>query len=438
MISIIFKKIFYFKEFRIFNKLKNQRNFTERDKQNYQLEKLKTILKIALNIPYYNTYMKNINIEDISYSTFSEIPFLTKDDIRINNDTLIYSKYKNKKEVFENTSGGSTGEPVKFMKTKEQSYHGVGNYYYANFLNGITPNDRILVLWGAIRDMHAGSNRSILKRIKSFLLNSETLNTFILSKEIVSSYVDRINQFRPKVIKAYVHSLFDIARYINEKKLIIKCTPIIHTSTGPLYPEIKEEIKKAFNKAHVFSFYGSREVSAIATEIPDEEGMIVLYDNVLLEIIKMDGQPAQMGEEGEVVVTTLNNKYMPLIRYKIGDRAIKDDNFNTFGTLKIRSVLGRTLGVIFRKDGSYLDGQFFTTLFFNRKGIQNFQLIQKSVEILQLNLVINNDFDQKELDLIVNTIKNEIGHIVINVDYVDNINLNRSGKIMYVFSELAS
>jgi phenylacetate-CoA ligase len=41
-------------------------------------------------------------------------------------------------------------------------------------------------------------------------------------------------------------------------------------------------------------------------------------DNVVLEFLR-DGHPVAPGEEGEVVVTGLVNRAMPLIRYRIGD-----------------------------------------------------------------------------------------------------------------------
>src|SRR5690606_15615824 len=182
----------------------------------------------------------------------------------------------------------------------------------------------------------------------------------------------------------------------------------IHCTTGPLYPEMREVISKAFGGAYVYNFYGSREVSAIASEVKIASGLYVLYDNVFLEIIDSNGKPVREGEEGEVVVTTLNNFYMPLIRYRIGDRAIKGDNLN-FGTLVLDNVVGRTLGVIHKRNGSRLDGQFFTTLFFGKEGIKSFQLIQKSLTVLNLKIVKGEQFSEEELYSILERIECELG-----------------------------
>lgn len=417
--------------------MQKRSNFPDSQNQAYQLSKLKSVLKIAQEVPFYKPCLQNFNIDHFTYTDFAELPFLTKDKIREGKDTLLNQRYKKTDSVYENTSGGSTGEPLRFMRTKEQSFYAQGSYFYANYLNGINPNDRTLFLWGAVRDMHKESNKSVIRQVKNFLLGTKKLNTFVLNKTIIDSYIKEINAFKPVAIKAYVHSIYDIAKYINANKIEIEGRPIIHTSTGPLYPEMKAEIKRAFNDTHVFSFYGSREVGPMATELPGEEGMMVLYDNIFLEIINKEGKPAKHGEEGEIVVTTLNNHYMPLLRYRIGDRAVKNDHeFSTFGTLRIQSVLGRTLGVIHTKDGNTIDGQFFTTLFFNVRGINNFQLIQKSITQLQLNLIKNEKFDEGELDAILKRIQVEVAGVEIEVEFRTKIDLTSTGKIMYVYSEL--
>src|SRR5690606_4569787 len=145
-----------------------------------------------------------------------------------------------------------------------------------------------------------------------------------------------------------------------------------------------------------YSFYGSREVSAIASEVKGQQGMQVMFGNGFVEILDSNGKPVAEGMEGEVVVTTLNNFYMPLIRYRIGDRTIKGDKL--FGTLRIDKVLGRTLGVIYRKDGSYIDGEFFTVLFFGVPEVKQFQLVQTSLDAVLLKIVKSDSWRDGAID----------------------------------------
>ena len=415
----------------LFRKLRKRNPLKTSENLIYQKKKLSNIINLTQsNISYYENL--NIDTKNLSYSQFKEIPILSKDIIRNNLDSLVNLNYRKLNEVVKNTSGGSTGEPVTFFCTKEQDPHGYANYYLALHQNGVNFYNSSVDLWGAERDMYNVNSKF---NIGGFINNKTTLNTFVLSEEIIKTYITRLNRIKPKFIKAYVHSIYEISKFINKNNIKINFTPIIHCTTGPLYPEMRSEIIKAFNDARVYNFYGSREVSAIATEIRDREGMFVLYDNVFVEILDKANQPVKKGEEGEIVITTLNNFYMPLLRYKIGDRAIKGDDLE-FGTLKFDAVVGRTLGVIHKNDGTKIDGQFFTSLFFHKNGIKSFQLIQKSISHLELKIIKSDTFTLEELESIINRIKLEVGDINVNIIFCDKINLTATGKRMYVYSEL--
>lgn len=65
----------------------------------------------------------------------------------------------------------------------------------------------------------------------------------------------------------------------------------------------------------VFNLYGSTETGHLLME--NEQGeMKPCYDTAFLEIVDADARKV-----GELVVTTLTNNYMPLLRYRIGDLA---------------------------------------------------------------------------------------------------------------------
>lgn len=433
LLIVVYRKLRFKQTIKILKLLENRSINNTDSNLIYQKSKLFDVLDMAFsNVPYYKSMEGNRDFRNLTYSDFCKIPVLTKDMVRNNTDALTNKSYKKIGKVNKATSGGSTGEPLTFFRTSNQNNHGQAAYYNALELNKVDIYGKSIDLWGAERDMH--STKSSFS-MRDFLSNKLTLNTFVMSDEIINRYIKSINSIKPIFIKAYVHSIYDMAKYINENNIEIKCNPIIHCTTGPLYPEMRSEISKAFNNTHVYNFYGSREVSAIASEVHGEEGLFVFYDNLFLEILDENNEPVKKGEEGEVVVTTLNNFYMPLIRYKIGDRAIKGDDLE-FGTLKINKVIGRTLGVIYKEDGNKIDGQFFTTLFFDKPSIKSFQLIQKDINILQLNIVKNNPFNSNELEEVISKIMTELPNVNIELNFCKNIDLTQTGKIMYVYSEI--
>ena len=432
-INYLYKHIFNGTQLKNLNKLKKIGILEKDNIMKYQFEKLrKTLQQSKSHVPYYADKIR-FDIANFDYADFCTIPLMDKSILADHIESLQVPNYHDQNEVFKNTSGGSTGRSSEFFQTKYQNKIGQSNYLFALTLNQVDIYQKSIDLWGAERDMYAGG---VSQNLKLKLQNKLLLNTYVLNHDIIKNYINIINEYKPHFIKSYVHSIYEIAKYIIKNDIKINCNPIIHTSTGPLYPEIKSVISRAFNNTYVYSFYGSRELAAIATNIPNHIGMFTLYDNVFLEIINENGNPVTKGESGEIVLTTLNNDYMPLVRYKIGDRATKLDD-NPFGCLHISDVLGRTLGVLQRKDGTSIDGQYFVALFFNVKGIDNFQIVQESIEKIIINIVKGREFEEESLLNIKEKIKQNLPDIQeICIQYLSQIELTSTGKIMYVLSKI--
>src|SRR5690606_29557176 len=149
------------------------------EKKKHQYNKLKKVLKTSFeHISYYNKINLTIDLDNISYKDFQKIPVLTKNIIRTRGQELFNNDFSKIQEVYKNSSGGSTGEPVQFYQTKDQGIRGAINYFYALFLNGVNPYEKSVDLWGAERDMY---NTKRKFNIRAMIYNKTTLNTFVLN-----------------------------------------------------------------------------------------------------------------------------------------------------------------------------------------------------------------------------------------------------------------
>ena len=83
----------------------------------YQLNKLRNLLKVAMNAPYYREIISSFDksIDEFTLEDLKNFPILTKDIIRREKFRLLSKPIK---ELFPNSSGGSTGEPIIFIKIK--------------------------------------------------------------------------------------------------------------------------------------------------------------------------------------------------------------------------------------------------------------------------------------------------------------------------------
>lgn len=401
----------------------------------------KTLKHAFANIQYYKGMNLDIGrfSEDTVFEDIKSIPFLTKKELTQELECFYY-KMPGIKKVYQNISGGSTREPVRIMQD---------NYYFdwvrgSKILYDEWAGRRLgecqLALWGSERDLFYG--KSLLSSLADWVRNEKKLNAFKASKAGLENFINEINKKKPKMILAYAESAYDLAKYIKLRNYNIYSPNSVMTSAGTLYPECRELIEEIF-RCPVFNRYGSREVGDMACECEKHEGLHLNIFNHYLEIVDKNGEACKLGEEGEIVVTTLRNFTMPLIRYKIGDIGVYSKNECTCGRglPMLEKVVGRTTGVFQNKKGDTIHGQYFTPVLFLREDVVKFQVVQESEEHIVVYLVLNdnmaNDSKRGSFDDIADKIRLVMGaETKIEFHVVDEIDPSDSGKYLYTISKV--
>ena len=177
---------------------------------------------------------------------------------------------------------------------------------------GIHPNDRCVKFTLNV-EVFDDSKVSYLYETKSILnINISTIK----KEEDYKQLIKIISDFNPKwlYIKPFILRKL-MAFYIMLKIIPSKSISYIE-SVGELLPtELKEKASHFFN-APVVDLYGSEEMNGIAYECHFNQ-MHVLNDNIYLECKNHLG--INRFGDGEAIITNLDNKAMPLIRYNQGD-----------------------------------------------------------------------------------------------------------------------
>ena len=252
------------------------------DKQYLPMDKLKKIqegkfkemlLYSYNNVPYYTQILGKAKVVvngKVNLGNFSKIPVLTKDILRKHFDEL---KCKNldKCNWYLNTSGGSTGEPVKFIQDNVNWDSGMGCKWFFSTLAGKYPGEKEIRLWGSERDILKGSI-GFKAKMKNLVFNRVLLNSFKMSDEDMRQYVEIINKNKPVLIEAYVQSIYELAKFIKNNELSVYSPKGILTTAGTLYSEQQMLIEKVF-RTKVYNRYGSREVGDVACSCEKGEGL---------------------------------------------------------------------------------------------------------------------------------------------------------------------
>lgn len=368
-----------------------------------------------------------------SVSDLQKLPLLTKDDIRNNLGDLTAKNYS-KRELIPSATGGSTGEPMRFFIDKEWGAWNMAAAYREWSWAGYNQGDKIAYLWGAPQDL---SNQD--KIIASFYNRTsrrKMLNAFDMNEKTLAEYARILNNFNPKFINAYASAAYFLARYLEHRGIDTIRPKAILTSCEMLFDYQRETIERVFD-CEVFDYYSGRDTTLHAAECAEHSGYHLSIENAVIEFIK-EGEHVAPGEMGKIVITDLANYAMPFLRYEIGDLGIPSDEVCSCGRglPLMKKVLGRVTDIITTKDGKHVHGEFFTHLFYNTKGVKQFQFAQKTKEYAVLKIVKAKNYSQSEIDTIIQEIHMHCGDIEVDVEFVESIPLTISGKHRFTISEV--
>lgn len=144
--------------------------------------------------------------------------------------------------------------------------------------------------------------------------------------------------------------------------------------------------------------YSSEEAGYIALQCPQvPEHYHVQAENLLVEVLDAAGRPCAPGGTGEVVLTTLHNFAMPLIRYAIGDFAqVGPPCACGRGLPVLRRIHGRARNLLRLPDGSRHWPSFPAQDWLAIGPVRQFRLRQTAAERIEVDLVTARSLDATE------------------------------------------
>jgi phenylacetate-CoA ligase len=274
------------------------------------------------------------------------------------------------------------------------------------------------------------------------LANLTLLNAYRMTPERMRAYLERFNAKRPKVIVAYAQAIYDLALFAEESGVAVAPQAAILTSASTLHPFMREKVEKVFG-CRVFDRYGCRELGSIACECPQHAGLHVFPWGNYVEVVDDDGRPAPPGTEGNILITSLTNYAMPLIRYQIGDRgSLAPEGSCPCGRRGqlLQRIAGRLTDDFRTRSGRVIPGIYFVHMIgvaLNTGAIKKFQVIQEDYERLRLVLVKRSPDADAGLPAIQAAFEMVMGEdLRLDVEVVEDIPPSPSGKFRYTLSRV--
>lgn len=408
-----------------------------------QRRKLHQVLVYAYHhIPYYRRTFDQAGFRPDEVLTdlaaLHKIPVLTKAIIRENYDDMVTAEPNRRASMSRLTTGGSTGHPLVFMQDSNFRDYVTADIHRHLGWAGWQFGQRHAYIWGA--NFEVPTSQSLRTRLMDLTLNRFTINAYVLSDETMCAFADRVRREHPLILFGYASSLYRFAQFVRQKDLKDIRFQGIFSSAEVLYPMQRSYIEETFG-CKMFNRYGTRDLGGVACECDGHAGLHASIDNNYIEILRdLDSnEPTQPGETGHIIVTNLNNWGMPFIRYSIEDMgawSTMDDCPCGRKLPLMELVQGRRIDMFKTRDGRSVWGGFASPMF-GMKGVKQFQLVQKTLDLVVARVVKEGPLDEARLAEIERTVQTALGeHVEVKFEFPDEIPVLDSGKYRYAISEL--
>jgi phenylacetate-CoA ligase len=321
-------------------------------------------------------------------------------------------------------TGGSTGKPLAFYYDEAKHELMRAGMMRSYMFSGWQPGQKILNFWGARQDTVAGGVFGG-DAFGDFVAAEKTLPAHSITEERLQAWGAFIQRYRPVLLQGYASILAALARYVSERRLTMPASLRgVYSTAEVLDAAQRQAIADAF-ACPVFNQYGSREIPNIACECR-HGNMHVFTDMVWLESV-----------DDQLLVTSLTNRLMPMIRYAIGDSGQLREGDCPCGSPFPLMEMGmcRQNDLILAPDGRRIHPSYFNGLLYGLTQIEQYQFVQDAPGKILLSVVAAAPLDNAIANNLRDSLRHDTG-LEPELAYVDTIARSVSGKHRFVIRQI--
>ncbi len=400
---------------------------SETELQAIQNKRLQDTLNYAIeNIPFYKS---------VSSPKIDAFPILTKTTLRANTSDLVSTQFNISKLDKHHSSGSSGIQSFTYMTQDHKFFLRAMQTHWWTW-SGYQIGDPLL-------QFGISQQRNFVKRLKDLFYRCTYVKAFGLSEDELKQVLIKVTRKKELVVAGYPSVINQLALASIKTNIKPQIKSVICFG-DKLFDHYLKAIKTAFgNDIQIVDTYGCAEGLLIACK-QDLDYYYVMSPHVFIEIVDDEGSPVEDGKMGHVLVTSLTNKAMPLIRYKLGDLAIKlplkdypDKRLKNYPLLQ--KVIGRETDIVKTTKGVTLNVHSFTGVLEYYQDIKQYKIIQNNLDAIIIEYIVDHHSELKTS--ILNDIKtklNKLTHDCLEIAFkqVTAIKPTPSGKPQIIESNL--
>ncbi len=357
------------------------------DLRELQLRQLDVVLRHAYaTVPYYRDQWDGLYDPAVALTRerLARLPLLTRSQLQDRFEALRSADIPPAHgAVGEARTSGSTGAPVRVMKTQLStllwSAFALRDHIWgkrnllgklAAIRHGVTPGE--FEGWGIATNGLVATGPSVVRGVDGD----------------VETNLNWLEKQQPDYLITHPSLALELAKSSLARGMQMPRLREVRTFGELLTPETRELCRQAWG-VPVTDTYSTNEVGYIALQCPMHVHYHVQSEGVLVEVLDEQGDACAPGEVGRIVVTTLHNFAMPLVRYDLGDYAEVGECCSCGRGLPVLNrIIGRVRNMLTTADGK----RYWPVLSSRRTAeiapIRQYQLVQKEFDLIEVRLVI--------------------------------------------------
>ncbi len=393
--------------------------YTARQLDALQDKKLERLFRqIRSEVPYCEgfpswRYQDGVDVR----ARLAALPILSKERVRANSPAL---RRAGKLPMFcrRSRTGGTTGTPVEVWSDRKLRAMITAAYWRGKSWLDIRPWTRGAIVGSFDRGSWYG-------RIRFRMTNKKSFDVFGKNMPQKLAVARQLRRFAPCYLENFVSSILELGPLCQAEGVRVDK---ILTTGEMLYPHQRQMLEELYG-AKVADYYGCNEVCSLAYEC--EAGRKHVTDeHVIIEVVDDAGQPI-WDQPGRILLTDLDNTLTPFVRYEVGDLGVLTREPCPCGRklTVLRSIEGRTQDALVNASGDRLSTVFISGRFKGMKALNCIQLVQRSLQEVDLLHEGAPGEGEAELQEIIAEIQSRLGmDMVVIPRRVDQVTYTQRGK----------
>lgn len=374
-----------------------------------QWRKMKRLLEHAYrNTIYYRELMDSVGLPPDKIQTpedLRRLPVTTKQDLRKAFPDEILASNTDLDMVRISNTSGTAGRPMVLAQDSEDINRKYASKVRTRYLMGCEIGDRVLRLApnecqpcfsdGTSPDVTLTQlikmkleGHPDFSQARFIYMERGLVNRFIHQRTFppplepnfletgLDRYLQLLKKTRPEVLAGHPMYLYLLARQVERQGVKVRGIKAIDCTGDLSTASLRAYFSEQFN-APVFQIYGGCEWGRLSGSCQESHGSMHMVDDLCyVEFLSPEGEPVQEEELGNIIVTSLTNYAMPLIRFEHGDLGWYTDKPCGCGrTSRRMDVEGRLQGLIIRH-GEPIPSSAFMERLMPHRGVMLFQVCE--------------------------------------------------------------